>query len=68
VTGDVETIADPGEITITEQIAEVERELIIRKKIYPRLVTSKVLSPSAARRNTERMRAVLRTLRQVQRA
>jgi hypothetical protein len=49
-------------ISIGQQIEEVQRELVQREKVYPRLVTAGKLKRSHAEYQTERMRAVLATL------
>jgi hypothetical protein len=51
--------------TIEEQIAEVERELELRRRNYPRWVEAKKMSQSASDLHTRRMSAVLATLRQL---
>jgi hypothetical protein len=55
-------------IPIAEQIREVERELALRENVYPRLLARKQITPAAAERNKERLRAVLTTLRRVERS
>ena len=56
------------EPTIDEQIREVERELVQRERVYPKLVADKKLSRDMADRHMDRMRAVLRTLQAVKAA
>ena len=59
---------DPG-FTLEEQIAEVEREIGFRERVYPRWVASRTprLSKHAAAHHLGRMRAVLASLKQLQR-
>jgi hypothetical protein len=52
-------------ITLEEQIAEVERELALRHRVYPRWVAAKQLSPAKADRQIATMESVLCTLRSV---
>ena len=47
---------------------EVERELVQRERVYPKLVADKKLSRDMADRHMDRMRAVLRTLQAVKAA
>jgi hypothetical protein len=49
--------------TIEEQIAEVERELALRRQVYPRRVDEKKMSQNASDLHMRRMEAVLATLR-----
>ena len=51
--------------TIEEQIAEVERELELRRRNYPRWVETKKMSQSASDLHMRRMAGVLNTLRMV---
>ena len=50
--------------TIEDQIAEVERELKLRRHVYPRHVAAKKMSQPTADRHITVMEAVLDTLRQ----
>lgn len=51
--------------TITEQIKAVERELIMRRNVYPRRVAENKMAQTDADHQTECMEAVLETLREV---
>lgn len=53
------------EFTIAEQIAEVEREIKIRERVYMRWVGSGKLTQQAADIQIGRMRAVVETLKRV---
>lgn len=53
-------------ISITAQIAEVERELDQRAKVYPRMVSTNKLRQSVADLHVVHMQAVLTTLRWLQ--
>lgn len=48
--------------SLKSQIAEVERELEQRAKVYPRLVSSRAMSQAEAEMHTAIMRSVLATL------
>lgn len=50
-------------IPLAAQVAEVERELRQRERVYPRLVADKRMTQAAADRQTAVMRAVLATLK-----
>lgn len=49
-------------VTIAEQIAEVRRELALRKNVYPKWVASGRMKQAEADRSLERMQAVHDTL------
>lgn len=49
-------------ITLAEQIAEVDRELKLRSRVYPRWVEAEKITPPAAARQLARMQAVRATL------
>jgi hypothetical protein len=49
--------------SLNEQIAEVERELALRSRVYPGLVAKNKMRQSEADEHTRRMQAVLATLR-----
>lgn len=49
-------------IPLEAQIAEVQRELAMREKVFPRWVDEKKMKPENAARCMNAMRAVLRTL------
>jgi hypothetical protein len=55
------------EVPIDAQIAAVEREIEMRQKVYPTLVEAHRMSQSRADAEIEQMRAVLLTLRRVER-
>ena len=52
-------------IAIAAQIACVKREISFREHVYPRRVEAGRMSTQDARRETERMKAVLATLEKV---
>jgi hypothetical protein len=54
-------------ISLNQQIDEVERELKMRRDVYPRQVNSGKLRQSMADYQMERMAAVLNTLQWLQR-
>ena len=49
-------------ITLAEQIAEVQRELALRKHVYPQLIRSNTLDAGAAAYQVAVLKAVLQTL------
>lgn len=51
-------------VPLAAQIAEVEREIGQRERVYPRLVAAGKMTPAAAERQIAVMRAVLQTLKQ----
>lgn len=53
------------EISIEEQIAEVERELKLREHVYPRFIEAKKMRPEKAEKCMAAMRAVLATLKSI---
>lgn len=53
----------PPRISIDQQIAEVERELVLRRNVYPDFVRSGKLRQGEADLSMNRMQAVLVTLR-----
>jgi hypothetical protein len=56
-------MADAGvKIAIGAQIAEVKRELALRRNVYPGLVRNGKMKPAEAELCTDRMKAVLKTL------
>lgn len=55
-------------ITITKQIAEVERELEQRRRVYPRLIAEGRLEHRTAQGRMAIMEAVLDTLKTVERS
>jgi hypothetical protein len=52
-------------ITLAEPIAEVQRELALRKQCYPGWVKNGTLDPDDAKRHIAIMQEVLKTLRLV---
>ncbi len=54
--------------TLTEQIAELKRELALRKNVYPSFVKSGRMKQVDADRQTERLTAALHTLMAVERS
>jgi hypothetical protein len=53
-------------MTLAEQVSEVEREIALRKNVYPGFVARKNMKQADADLHLERMIAVLRTLRWLQ--
>ena len=49
-------------ITLAEQMAEVQRELALRKQVYPCLVRKGTLAAADATRQVAVLKAVLQTL------
>jgi hypothetical protein len=49
-------------VSLSHQIQEVERELHLRRGVYPRMVSSGKMRESVADFHMERLEAVLRTL------
>lgn len=54
-------------VPIAVQVAEVERELVMRDRVYPRLVAGGQLMDHEARERIRDLQAALATLRTVQR-
>ncbi|HLH92562.1 MAG TPA: hypothetical protein VKX28_29385 [Xanthobacteraceae bacterium] len=52
---------------LEEQIAELARELALRRAVYPRLIAAGRLRRTVAQENLARLRAALRTLRGMRR-
>jgi hypothetical protein len=50
-------------VSLNQQIDEVERELEVRRDVYPRMVATHKMRQSIADFQMQRMNAVLRTLR-----
>lgn len=50
-------------IPVTAQLAEVEREITLRRRVYPRWIATGRLSQAAADRQIAMMEAVAMTLR-----
>lgn len=53
-------------ITIEDQIKAVEREIGMRRRVYPNWVASKRMSQEKADKEIKNMEAVLETLKEVQ--
>jgi hypothetical protein len=53
-------------ITLAEQIAEAQRELALRERVFPRWVKSGRLSMDEAYHQLAAMRAILRTLQRLE--
>lgn len=51
--------------TLADQLAELERELALRLKVYPGWIREKKLSPEAAERRLATLRAAIATVRKV---
>lgn len=56
-------MTDSPKIGIVMQIAEAERELALRRNVYPKLMASGKLKQEQADMNIERQEAIIRTLR-----
>ena len=52
-------------VSLATQLAEVEREIMLRRRVYPRFIKSGQLSPAAADRQISIMEAVADTLRRL---
>lgn len=50
------------DISLAEQIAEVQRELALRKQVYPKLIKRNQLDAGEAKYQTKCLEAVLKTL------
>lgn len=53
-------------ITIEDQIKAVEREINMRRRVYPKWVENKRMSQEKADKEIAAMQAVLETLKEVQ--
>jgi hypothetical protein len=53
-------------VSIADQIAEVKREIEMRKRVYIRLIDQKKMTPAEGERRATVMAAVLSTLEGVQ--
>lgn len=51
--------------SLADQLAELERELALRLKVYPGWIREKKLSPEAAERRLSTLRAAIATIRKV---
>lgn len=56
-----------GQITIDEQIAEVKREIVMRKKVYPKWIEAGSMQKSKADFQILAMEAVLISLQEIAR-
>ena len=52
---------------LDQQIAEIARELALRRAVYPRLIAGGRLRRAVARENLARLRAALRTHKRLRR-
>ena len=50
-------------VPLADQIAEVEHELVLRRRVYPRWIAAGKLTERAAEQKLARLEAVLATLR-----
>lgn len=57
-----------ADVSLSDQIAEVKRELRLREINYPRWIAAGKMNQAEADRQLERMRAVLATLEEVARS
>jgi hypothetical protein len=64
MSGDLLTGALPP-VTLADQVACVEREIAMRKRVYPRWVGDGMMKQGAADEEIRRMEAVLETLRRL---
>lgn len=55
-------------VSLQEQVAEVERELRLRRNVYPSMISRGNLKESDARRRIEHLEAVLVTLKRLENA
>ncbi len=53
-------------VPLSDQIAEVERELALRQRVYPNFVSAGRLTQERADRQKSVMAAVLKTLRELE--
>ena len=59
---------DLSDVTLETQISAVKRELALRANVYPKRIAAGKLTQAAADKETRAMRAVLKTLFQLQAA
>jgi hypothetical protein len=59
-------MSEPSPVTLEQQIAEVKRELAMRERCYPKWCSEKRMLPEKADKYLSHMRAVLRTLTNLQ--
>jgi hypothetical protein len=55
-------VSKPGIATLADQIAEVQREIGYRQRVYPRMVAQEKMTQDEAEVHMHRMLAVLLTL------
>lgn len=57
----------PHEYTLEEQLEELERELKVRERVYPRWVNADPpkLTPAASERQLGRLRAAIETIKEL---
>ena len=48
--------------TLAEMVKEAEREVVLRKRVYPRWIASKKMKPATAERQIQVMEAIAATL------
>jgi hypothetical protein len=53
-------------MSLAQQIEEIERELKLRREVYPRMVARGAIRQSVAEYHMQRMQAVLETLQKLQ--
>jgi hypothetical protein len=59
---------DTAPIPLQAQIVELERELALRARVYPRFVASGKMSQKAADHHTDCLRAAIETLKRLKRS
>jgi hypothetical protein len=52
-----------GKFSLSQQLEEVERELALRSRVYPRMVSKGQIRQSEAEYHMQRMESVAETLR-----
>jgi hypothetical protein len=53
-------MTEPPEFTVTEKLAELEREIALRERVYPQWIQFGKMSASKARRQIDILRAIAR--------
>ena len=56
---------DPAEVTLGMQISEVQREIVLRRQVYPKLVGQGRMTQKAADLHIAAMEAALCTLKRL---